>query len=57
MAKVGKDVTSKTTYSVRLTPELLTQLKHVAVDTRRTVSDLIEEGIRAMIKQYRKTKA
>lgn len=39
-------------YTVRLDPKLLTELKHVAVDEKRTMSDLIEEAIRLFLGKY-----
>ena len=38
-------------YSVRLRPGLIKQLKHLAVDEKKTVSQLIEEGIEALLKK------
>jgi hypothetical protein len=32
-------------YTVRLKPELLKALKHLAVDENKTIGELIEEGI------------
>jgi len=55
MAKPKKDV-PRETFSVRLNPELLIQLKHLAIDSRRPVSDLLEEGISLVLKQYKQTK-
>jgi hypothetical protein len=50
MAK-QKDETARITYSVRLNPDLLRMLRHIAVDERRSVGELLEEGIRAVMKK------
>ena len=46
-----KDGTIRATYSVRLNPDLLRVLKHVAVDEKTSVGELLEEGIRAVMKK------
>jgi hypothetical protein len=46
-----KDGTIRATYSVRLNPELLRALKHIAVDEKTSVGELLEEGIRAVTKK------
>lgn len=54
MAK-QKNGTTRATYSVRLNPDLLRVLKHIAVDENRSVGELLEEGIKAVIKKRRTT--
>jgi hypothetical protein len=54
MAK-QKDGTTRATYSVRLNPDLLRALKHIAVDEDKSVGELIEEGIKAIIKKRKAT--
>jgi hypothetical protein len=54
MAK-QKDGTIRATYSVRLNPDLLRSLKHIAVDENRSVGELLEEGIKAVIKKRKAT--
>ncbi len=51
MGKRGNGVTRQG-YTVRLDPKLVTQLKHVAVDEKRTISDLMEEAIRLFLGKY-----
>ncbi len=46
-----KDGTARLTYSVRLNPDLLKQLKHMAVDENKTIGELIEEGIGLLIEK------
>jgi hypothetical protein len=46
-----KDGTIRATYSVRLNPDLLRLLKHIAVDEKTSIGELLEEGIRAVIKK------
>jgi hypothetical protein len=46
-----KDGTVRVTYSVRLNPDLLRLLKHVAVDEKTSVGELLEEGIKAVMKK------
>ena len=48
MAK-AKDNLKRKSYSVRLNPDLLIQLNVIAVDEKKTVSELIEEGISAIV--------
>jgi len=50
----AKDNIKRESYSVRLDPDLIRELKHVAVDERKPISKLIEEGIRLVIKKYKK---
>lgn len=53
MVRPKKDI-KRESYSVRLNPELIRQLKHIAVDEKKTISQLIEEGIAEQIKKYSK---
>jgi len=46
-----KDGTVRITYSVRLNPDLLKKLKHIAVDENKTVGELIEEGMSLVVKK------
>ncbi|HVN95095.1 MAG TPA: hypothetical protein VMT62_01580 [Syntrophorhabdaceae bacterium] len=46
-----KDETVRTTYSVRLNPDMLRLLRHIAVDEETSVGKLLEEGIRSIIKK------
>jgi hypothetical protein len=48
MAK-AKDNHKRESYSVRLNPDLLIQIKHIAVDEKKTISELIEEGISGIV--------
>ncbi len=50
----AKDEVKRESYSVRLDPALIQELKHVAVDEKKPVSTLIEEGIRIVLKKYKK---
>jgi predicted transcriptional regulator len=49
----AKDAIKRESYSVRLDPELITELKHIAVDERKPVSILIEEGIKLLIIKFK----
>ena len=49
-----KDDAKRESYSVRLRPKLIKQLKHLAVDENKAVSQLIEEGIEDLLKRYAK---
>jgi predicted transcriptional regulator len=53
MVKPKNDI-KRESYSVRLDPGLLRELKHIAVDENKPVSLLIEEGIRSILKKYQK---
>ena len=46
-----KKGTTRATYSVRLDPDLLRILRHIAVDENKSVGELLEEGIEAVIKK------
>jgi predicted transcriptional regulator len=50
----AKDGSERVTYSVRLNPDLLKQLKHLAVDENKTVGELIEEGIKVILQKRKK---
>ena len=50
----SKDDIERVSYSVRVDPDLIQELKHIAVDEKKPVSTLIEEGIRLIIKKYKK---
>ena len=52
----AKDAVNRESYSVRLDPVLVTKLKHVAVDEKKPVSMLIEEGIKLLLKKYKTQK-
>ncbi len=53
MAKPKDDI-KRESYSVRLRPDLIKQLKHLAVDEDKAVSELIEEGIEELFKRRSK---
>ena len=55
MAK-AKDGATRQAYTVRLKPELLKALKHLAVDENKTVGELIEEGILPLLEKRAKSK-
>ena len=50
----SKDDIQRVSYSVRVDPDLIKDLKHIAVDENKPVSTLIEEGIKLVIKKYKK---
>jgi predicted transcriptional regulator len=50
----SKDDVERISYSVRVDPDLIKDLKHIAVDENKPVSTLIEEGIRLIIKKHKK---
>jgi len=52
----AKDAVRRESYSVRLDPVLVTELKHVAVDEKKPVSMLIEDGIKLLLKKYKTQK-
>lgn len=51
----AKVIAQRETYSVRLDPELVNRLKHQAVDEKKTISELVEEGIRLLLERRAKT--
>jgi len=44
----------KETYSVRLTPSLVKEIKLLCVHQERSFSDVIEEGLKDILKKYEK---
>ncbi len=51
--KKGKWIyTEKKMFATRIDPEIFKQLKHLAVDTDRPISDLTEEAIRDLLKKF-----
>jgi len=44
-----KENIKRHSYTVRLNPDLWKQLKHLAVDEKRSVSELVEEGIKKLL--------
>ena len=47
---------SKKTFSTRIDDERLKSLKHLAVDTDKSLGTLLEEAIEDLIKKYKKKK-
>jgi predicted transcriptional regulator len=46
----------KRTFSTRIDDELLKALKHLAVDTDKSLGDLLEEAISELIRKYSKSR-
>ena len=46
----------KKTFSTRIDDELLKTLKHLAVDTDKSLGDLLEEAIAELIRKYSKSR-
>ena len=46
----------KRTFSTRIDDELLKALKHLAVDTDKSLGDLLEEAIAELIRKYSKSR-
>ena len=46
----------KKMFSTRIDPDLLKELKHLSVDSEKSLSDLTEEAIKALLNTYRKNK-
>jgi predicted transcriptional regulator len=44
------------TFSTRIDDELLKELKHLAVDTDKSLGDLLEEAIAELIRKYSKSR-
>ena len=45
----------KRTFSTRIDDDLLKALKHLAVDTDKSLGDLLEEAIAELIRKYSKS--
>ena len=43
-------------FSTRIDPDLLKELKHLSVDSEKSLSDLTEEAIKALLNKYKKNK-
>ena len=43
-------------FSTRIDPDLLKELKHLSVDSEKSLSDLTEEAIKALLDKYKKPK-
>jgi predicted DNA-binding protein len=50
---ISKEKTEKKLTGVRLDPELIRDLKYLALDLDRTVTSLIEEGAKTMLQKYK----
>lgn len=48
-----KPTPSRKNYGLRLDQDLMKELNHVAVDEDKWVNELVEEGIRDLLKKYR----
>jgi predicted transcriptional regulator len=46
------DMGRKRTFSTRIDDELLKALKHLAVDTDKSLGELLEEAIRELMRKY-----
>jgi hypothetical protein len=46
----------KKMFSTRIDPALLKELKHLSVDSEKSLSDLTEEAIKALLEKYKKPK-
>ncbi len=46
--------TSRKVYSVRVSEDRMKQLKHLAVDTDKSLGTLLEEAIKDLLKKYEK---
>ena len=53
MAKTKDNNIKRESTTVRLNPDLLKQLKHFAVDENKSVSELVEEGIRLFLQKQK----
>ena len=49
-------MSSKKTFSTRIDDERLKALKHLAVDTDKSLGTLLEEAIEDLIRKYKKKK-
>ncbi len=53
---MATDKITRQGYTVRLDPELVTELKHIAVDEKTTMGELIEQAIRLFLEKRAKEK-
>lgn len=55
MVKIKDDI-KRESYSVRLDPTLIKELKYLAVDEGKPISALIEEGMRLLLSKKKQKK-
>ena len=55
MAK-PKGIQERKTHSMRVNPDLIKRLKHIAIDEDKDIGDLVEEGIEFVIAKREKHK-
>jgi hypothetical protein len=48
----GKGSSARKMYGVRLPDSLMKGIKHLAVDEGRRMNDLVEEGLRDLLRKY-----
>jgi hypothetical protein len=41
-------------YGLRIAIDLMQEVKHLAVDEQKALNDLVEEGLRELLKKYRR---
>lgn len=51
---INYSMAQKKTFSTRIDEDVLKALKHLAVDTDKSLGKLLEEAIRDLIKKYRR---
>ncbi len=49
-----KESNKRKTYGLSLDPDLMKEVKHLAVDEDRNVNEMLEEGMRLLLQKYKK---
>jgi predicted HicB family RNase H-like nuclease len=53
---INYNMAKKKTFSTRIDEDILKALKHLAVDTDKSLGKLLEEAIKDLVKKYEKMK-
>jgi hypothetical protein len=48
------DPIKRKNYGLSLDPDLMKEVRHLAVDQDRNVNDMLEEGMRLLVQKYKK---
>ena len=54
MNKTKPNTIRRKSYTVRLNPDILNKLKHLAVDEKETMSKLVEDSIKLFLSKHRR---
>jgi predicted transcriptional regulator len=52
----GKKEVVRETFTTRLNPDLISKVKHLAVDLKKPINHVLEEAIEKILKEYQSKK-